>query len=472
MKKAKKEFYKNKIKQLKQTNPKKWHQQLKKMMRIDQTHSEEIIVEEIKDLPDKKQAELIADKFAEVSSEYEKLKTEDIKIPWFSESEIPQVEENDIAAVLACMDGSKSSILGDIPSKFWKIFAKELSKPVTNVINTAMKQGIWPDILKHEIVTPVPKKFPPKSRDELRNISGLLNLDKIFEKIVSKMIIQDMKHEIDPSQYANQQGLSMEIIHLLSAGLASYNLRHHVPSNIELHNQILDSSKLKTKQHLELINDWTKKKKMKLNIKKTKNMIFNFSRKYKFTTNMTLENENIETETETKLLGTYLTSDLKWNKNTSEIVKQSFKRMQILNRAAQFTTNRNDLRNIYISYIRSILEKSAVVWHSSLTAKNRKDLERIQKCAVSVIMGKNYTTYREGLKCLNLETLEKRRDSLCLKFAKGCLKNEKVKDMFPVKIYQHKMKKRKNEKYLVKKMNTERYKRSAIPFMVTLLNRK
>ena len=264
----------------------------------------------------------------------------------------------------------------------------------------------------------------------------------------------------------------LEIIHLLSAGLASYNLRHHVPSNIELHNQILDSSKLKTKQHLELINDWTKKKKMKLNIKKTKNMIFNFSRKYKFTTNMTLENESIETETETKLLGTYITSDLKWNKNTSEIVKSSFKRMQILNRAAQFTTNRNDLRNIYISYIRSILEKSAVVWHSSLTAKNRKDLERIQKCAVSVIMGKNYTTYKEGLKCLNLETLEKRRESLCLKFAKGCLKNEKVKDMFPVKINQHKMRKRKNEKYSVKKINTERYKRSAIPFMVTLLNRK
>ena len=101
--------------------------------------------------------------------------------------------------------------------------------------------------------------------------------------------------------------------------------------------------------NLTKICDWTKKKKMKLNIKKTKNMIFNFSRKYKFTTNMTLENENIETETETKLLGTYITSDLKWNKNTSEIVKQSFKRMQILNRAAQFTTNRNDLRNIYIS---------------------------------------------------------------------------------------------------------------------------
>ena len=44
--------------------------------------------------------------------------------------------------------------------------------------------------------------------------------------------------------------------------------------------------------------------------------------------------------------------------------------------------------------------------------------------------------------------------------------------MFPVKKNQHNMRKRKNEKYLVKKINTERYKRSAIPFMVTLLNRK
>ena len=72
--------------------------------------------------------------------------------------------------------------------------------------------------------------------------------------------------------------------------------------------------------------------------------------------------------------------------------------MQILNRIVKFTTNRNDLRNIYISYIRSILEKSAVVWHSSLTVKNKRDLEQIQKCAVLVIMGKNYKNYKNGQK--------------------------------------------------------------------------
>ena len=60
--------------------------------------------------------------------------------------------------------------------------------------------------------------------------------------------------------------------------------------------------------------------------------------------------------------------------------------------------------------------------------------------------------------------------SLCLKFAKGCLKNEKVKDMFPMKKNEHSMKKRKSEKFQVKRVKTERYRRSALPYMVNLLN--
>ena len=60
-------------------------------------------------------------------------------------------------------------------------------------------------------------------------------------------------------------------------------------------------------------------------------------------------------------------------------------------------------------------------------------------------MGKSYTNYKEGLKCLILEKLDDRRESLCLKFAKGCLKNEKVKNMFPRKEEKHTMIKRKNK---------------------------
>ena len=94
-------------------------------------------------------------------------------------------------------------------TKIFKEFAGELSKPVKNVINSSIIQGIWPDIYKLEIVTPVPKVFPPKEIDQLRNISGLLNLDKVAEKLISKLMISDMKLKMDPSQYANQKGLSI-----------------------------------------------------------------------------------------------------------------------------------------------------------------------------------------------------------------------------------------------------------------------
>ena len=54
--------------------------------------------------------------------------------------------------------------------------------------------------------------------------------------------------------------------------------------------------------------------------------------------------------------------------------------------------------------------------NSSLTNKNCSDLERVQKGAVRVIMEKNYQTYKSWLKILKQDTLEKRREKLCLQF--------------------------------------------------------
>ena len=65
-------------------------------------------------------------------------------------------------------------------------------------------------------------------------------------------------------------------------------------------------------------------KKMKLNVKKTKNMLFNFSKKYQFSTNLTLMNENIEMVKETKLLGTIIKDQITRDRNTEELTKKSF----------------------------------------------------------------------------------------------------------------------------------------------------
>ena len=124
---------------------------------------------------------------------------------------------------------------------------------------------------------------------------------------------------------------------------------------------------------------------------------------------MKVNEKPVENVKETKLLGTYLTDDLKWEKNTSEIVKKGYQRMQLLNIAASFTSSMHDLRKIYLTFVRSILEQSAVVWHSSLTAKNRRALERVQKCAVRVILKGKYSNYEDGLKMLRIDNLDTRR---------------------------------------------------------------
>ena len=122
-------------------------------------------------------------------------------------------------------------------------------------------------------------------------------------------------------------------------GLATYTVIAHIPSDIPVHNQIIRAKKLKSQENLNVINEWTKKKKIKLNLKKTKNMIFNFSRNYQFITKLAVDNENLDVVKETKLLVTIITDDLKWAKNTKEIVKKSYQRMQLLNAAASFTSN-------------------------------------------------------------------------------------------------------------------------------------
>ena len=87
-----------------------------------------------------------------------------------------------------------------------------------------------------------------------------------------------------------------------------------------------------------------------------------------------------------------------WAKNRKEIVTKSYQRMQLLNAAANFTSNIQDLKSIYLTSVRSVVEQSAVVWHSSLNFKNRRDLERVQKTAVMVILKQKYTNYKEGIK--------------------------------------------------------------------------
>ena len=100
------------------------------------------------------------------------------------------------------------------------------------------------------------------------------------------------------------------------------------------------------------------------------------------------------------------------------------------------------------------------------------DIERVQKSAMKVILKDKYVNYKQALKLVDLESLHARRERLCLKFAKKCLKIENLKKLFPLREVKHEMKKRNTEKYLIKHINTERYMKSAIPAMQRALNKE
>ena len=105
---------------------------------------------------------------------------------------------------------NKATVPGDFPARLIKQFAAYLADPLTDIFNTGMKRGEYPRIYKYEISTPVPKSFPTDSLSSLRNISGLLSFDKIYEKLISQMIIADMEKHLDPSQFGNQKGISIQ----------------------------------------------------------------------------------------------------------------------------------------------------------------------------------------------------------------------------------------------------------------------
>ena len=201
------QFYKKRIKSLKTANPKQWYRNLKKIAGYD-SKDDKPSVEDIKHLSDAEQAEVIAESFSKVSNEYapldrSQIKLEEVKVEDYLDT------DSEVLEVLLALNTNKAVPKNDISTKIFKAFASQLCEPIALLINDAIVNGYWPDFLKLEMVTPVPKVKSPQTVDDLRKICGLLNLSKILEKVVCKYLIDDMKQKLDRSQYANQKGLSI-----------------------------------------------------------------------------------------------------------------------------------------------------------------------------------------------------------------------------------------------------------------------
>ena len=113
-----------------------------------------------------------------------------------------------------------------------------------------------------------------------------------------------------------------------------------------------------------------------------------------------------------------------------------------------------------------------MIWHSTLTQEDCDNLERVQKNALRNILKERYISYEISLNIVQLETLFKRREKLLYSFGKKSTIIEQTKHLFKRKETSHSMNTRNTEKYEVIHANTERLRKSTVPYIQRLLNKK
>ena len=93
----------------------------------------------------------------------------------------------------------------------------------------------------------------------------------------------------------------------------------------------------------------------------------------------------------------------------------------------------DDLLAFYCSVIRPILEYGAEIWNGGLTQEQKKSIERIQKRVLRIIYPN--LDYDQAITETKLQTLEERRDDLCVSLIKKMLEpNHKLHSLLPKKL--------------------------------------
>ena len=250
----------------------------------------------------------------------------------------------------------------------------------------------------------------------------------------------------------------------------------NLPRPLEYHQRTghtLHESESQIQSLLKDIKEYTLSHKMKVNSDKTKVMLFNNARKFDFKPDLYLENgTSLEIEEETTLLGVKIQSNLKWDSNTEYICTRAYTRIWMIRRLKNLGATTEELLDVYCKQVRCILELAVAVWAAGLSQGQVAQIERVQKTVCAVILGNNYRGYENALNVLEISKLSERRKVLCFNFAKKAIKNDKYQHWFALNDQNQLGVQTRSDKTGLKTVETRtnRYRKSAIPYLTTLLN--
>ena len=201
---------------------------------------------------------------------------------------------------------------------------------------------------------------------------------------------------------------------------------------------------------------YSEKNGMKLNLEKTKLMLFNPCVSKDFMPEISINNTRLDVVEQSKLLGVIISSDLKWEANTQYIARKCNSRIWTIRRLKKMGASKVDLVDIYCKQIRSLLEYAALVWSSSLTGEDK------------IVLGDEYSSYTSALKTTGLSKLSDRRRKLSITFAKKARMNSKFSNWFQLN---PKRGGRTNQpQFCPAVAKTNRFEKSPISELINLLN--
>ena len=241
---------------------------------------------------------------------------------------------------------------------------------------------------------------------------------------------------------------------------------------------VLPTDQTPVQGELDRMVQYCTENKMKINAEKTKVVLFNTARKYDFTPHLTINGSTyLDVVEEFRLLGINFMSNMSWQSNTDNMCQKGFSRLWMLRRLKKLGASNTEMIDVYFKQIRCVLELAVAVWTPGLTKAESSQIERVQKCALHVILGDSYESYNQSIDILGVEKLSDRRSKLCLNFAKRSEKHPKYSNWFhpAEETVPPTMSTRSDipiaTKYTPVPFRTDRFNDSPIPFLTELLNK-
>ncbi len=96
----------------------------------------------------------------------------------------------EVEKTINCLKTKKAPGFDGFKAETLQKVAKEISNPLTHIINLCFNTGIFPDVLKTGVIIPLHKSGPKDDVNNFRPVSLISNLSKIVEKILKYRLVK------------------------------------------------------------------------------------------------------------------------------------------------------------------------------------------------------------------------------------------------------------------------------------------